>query len=67
MLYFLYAATVASMIWLVITLIMGGSTMVRKGEGIREKSNQWMWRRVYAQGIAIALLFITFWVRKNGG
>ncbi len=50
----------------VVTLVMGTIAMSRKSEESRKKSNDWMWRRIYAQVIAIGLLVLTVYVRNNG-
>lgn len=55
------------MLYVVVTLAIGGSQMARTGKGARERSNSWMWKRVFAQAAAIGFLFLAFQVRKNGG
>ena len=67
MLYFLYVLTFLSMLWVVATLVIGATSMGKGGDEARIKSNKWMTRRVWAQALAIGLLFITVYFRKNSG
>jgi len=67
MLNILYVLTIIAMLAVVATLIMGAASMGGNKDGSRLKSNKWMARRVYAQIIAIALIFLTVYVRKNSG
>ena len=67
MLYFLYVATCLAMIWVVVTLIVGASSMVKEGEAGRKSSNKWMTRRIWAQVTAFGLLFLTVYVRNQSG
>lgn len=64
---FFFILAALSMLYVVFTLAVGASNMARTGEGAREKSNDWMWKRVGAQGMALAFLLIAFWLRRNGG
>ena len=66
MLKIVYILLAISMAAVVFTLVMGGKSMVTHTED-RSTSNKWMWRRIWAQGIAIALLALTVVVKKNGG
>lgn len=63
-LFFILAAI--AMLYVVYTLAIGASNMAKTGEGAREKSNSWMWKRVGGQGIALVLLLAAFWLRRNG-
>lgn len=67
MLTLLYVLTGLAFICVVITLVMGTAAMSKKSEESRKKSNDWMWRRIYAQVAAIGLLALTVYVKKNGG
>jgi len=67
MLYILYALTGLAFAFVVVTLIFGTAAMSKKSEENRKKSNDWMWRRIYAQVAAIGLLALTVYVKKNGG
>ena len=66
MLIILYILTGLAFACVVLTLIMGTIAMSRKSEENRKKSNTWMWRRIYAQVAAIALLAITVYARGKG-
>jgi hypothetical protein len=63
-LFFILAAV--SMLYVVYTLVIGASSMARTGDGARLKSNDWMWKRVGGQVMALGFLLIGFWLRKNG-
>ena len=63
--YILLFGAAAMMLYVVITLVSGGFSMTRTGEGAREKSNDWMWKRVGAQAIALLLLYLAFRVRNG--
>ena len=67
MFYILLALSGLCMLYVVISLISGGVSMTRTGEGSREKSNSWMWKRVYGQGAALLFFMAAFWVKRNGG
>ncbi len=67
MLTILYALTFISFGAVVLTLIMGAVAMGGKDKGDRMKSNRWMMRRITAQAIAIILLILTLYVRKQSG
>jgi hypothetical protein len=54
------------MLYVVYTLVIGASSMARTGDGARLKSNDWMWKRVGGQVMALGFLLIGFWLRKNG-
>lgn len=54
-------------LYVVYTLIVGASTMAKTGDGAREKSNSWMWKRVIGQGVALTLFLAAFYVRGKGG
>lgn len=56
-----------AMLYVVYTLLIGASNMAKTSEGSRERSNSWMWKRVGGQAVALGLLLMAFWVRKNGG
>ncbi|GLQ25042.1 hypothetical protein GCM10007853_29160 [Algimonas ampicilliniresistens] len=67
MFYILIFFAALAMLYVVATLVIGGSQMARTGKGAREKSNSWMWKRVGAQAVALGLLFLAYQIRKNGG
>lgn len=67
MLYFLYAVTFMAMLWVVTTLVIGATTMGKGGDEARKNSNKWMTRRVYAQAVAIFLIFVTVYYRRQYG
>lgn len=66
MLTVLYILTGLAFICVVITLVMGTVAMSKKSEENRKKSNDWMWRRIYAQVAAIGLLALTVYMRNKG-
>jgi hypothetical protein len=66
MLTVLYILTGLAFLCVVITLVMGTVTMSSRKEGNRKKSNDWMWRRIYAQVAAIGLLALTVYMRNKG-
>lgn len=66
MLTVLYILTVIAFVFVVITLVMGTVAMSKKSEENRKKSNDWMWRRIYAQVTAIGLLALTVYMRSKG-
>jgi len=59
--------TIAAFGYVLLTLIMGAKSMGSKDTTGHEKSNKWMQRRVVGQFVAIGFLFLTFYVKKNGG
>ncbi len=63
--YILLIGAAAMMLYVVVTLVSGGFSMTRTGEGAREKSNDWMWKRVGAQAVALLLLYLAFRVRNG--
>ena len=63
--YILLIAAAIMMLYTVITLVTGGVSMARTGEGARERSNSWMWKRVGAQAVALVLLYLAFKVRNG--
>ena len=65
MFYVLLGLAALAMLYVVVTLVTGGSQMARTGEGARERSNSWMWKRVGAQAIAILLLYLAFRIRNG--
>lgn len=67
MLPFLYGLLILSFIVVLGTLVMGGRALTQGDTTDRDRSNKWMWRRIYAQGVALALLFLILMVKKNGG
>ena len=67
MLTLLYILTFIAFIAVIMTLVMGAVAMGGKEQTDREKSNRWMMRRVTAQAIALILLFVTFYVKRNSG
>lgn len=66
MLPILYVLTGLAFVCVVITLVMGTVAMSQKSEASRKKSNDWMWRRIYAQVAAIGLLALTVYMRSKG-
>lgn len=62
----LYVLTGLAFVCVVVTLIMGAVAMSKKSEENRKKSNDWMWRRIYAQVAAIGLLALTVYVKSKG-
>jgi len=66
MLILLYILTALAFGFVVVTLIMGTVAMSKKSEENRKKSNDWMWRRIYAQVAAIGLLALTVYMRSKG-
>lgn len=66
MLIILYILTGLAFACVVLTLVMGTVAMSQKSEESRKKSNDWMWRRIYAQVSAIALLALTVYMRSKG-
>jgi hypothetical protein len=66
MFYVLIGLAALAMLYVVVTLAIGGSQMARTGKNARERSNSWMWKRVGAQAIAIALLYLAFRIRNGG-
>jgi len=67
----LYILTFAAVGYVVFCLIMGARSMGAKNRGENSESavssNKWMQRRVFGQFAALGLLFLTVWVKKNGG
>ena len=61
------ALTVIAFIAVVATLIMGALSMKGNQLSDRENSNLWMRRRITAQIVAIALLFITMYLKNKSG
>lgn len=59
--------TVIAFIAVLGTLVMGAISMGGKNAEDRERSNLWMRRRVTAQVIAVLLLFLTFYVKRQSG
>lgn len=58
---------IAAVLVVLYTLIMGMVQLVRLGEEARKKSNKWMWRRIWAQAIAIVVLFFAAYMKAQGG
>jgi ABC-type phosphate transport system permease subunit len=54
-------------VYVLLTLVMGARSMGSKEEAGHQKSNKWMQRRVLGQFVAIGLLFLTFYVKRNAG
>ena len=59
-------AAVACLIVLAI-LMVGIGTFGKGGEGSAKRSNKLMRYRIYAQAVAVALIVLFVWLRKNGG
>ncbi|MGJ8559091.1 MAG: HIG1 domain-containing protein [Litorimonas sp.] len=66
MFYVLISLAALAMLYVVVTLVIGGSQMARTGKVAREQSNNWMWKRVGAQAFAIAMLYFAFKIRNGG-
>ena len=62
----LYILLGLSLLAVVVTLLMGGKAMVG-GDTDRSNSNKWMWRRVWAQGIALLLLVLIVYTKSKSG
>jgi len=67
MLIILYILTALGFACVVLTLIMGTVAMSKKSEENRKKSNDWMWRRIYAQVATVLLLVLTVYVKSKSG
>jgi len=67
MLTILYILTGLGFACVVLTLIMGTVAMSKKSEENRKKSNDWMWRRIYAQVATVILLVLTVYVKSKSG
>lgn len=63
MFYVLISLAALAMLYVVGTLIIGGTRMAKTGNQARVQSNSWMWKRVGAQALAIGLLYLAFKVR----
>lgn len=48
-------------------LMLGIGTFGKGGEGSAKRSNKLMRYRIYAQAVAVALIVLFVWLRKNGG
>jgi len=62
----LYILTGLGFVCVVLTLIMGGVAMSKKDDESRKKSNDWMWRRIYAQVATVLLLVLTVYMKSRG-
>lgn len=62
----LYILTALAFAAVVVTLVMGSRAMLSKSDAARKASNDWMWRRIYAQVTAIALLALTVYMKNKG-
>ena len=67
MLYVLYVLTGLAFAFVVVTLIFGTAAMSKKTQENRKKSNDWMWRRIYAQVATVLLLIVTVYVKSKSG
>lgn len=67
MLTFLYILLGLSMFAVVVTLVMGGRAMTKREEDSSNVSNKWMWRRVWAQFIALLVLGLIVLLRSKSG
>ncbi|MEM7729291.1 MAG: HIG1 domain-containing protein [Pseudomonadota bacterium] len=65
MFYVLIGLAALAMLYVVVTLVTGGSQMARTDDGARQRSNSWMWKRVGAQAVAILLLYFAFRIRNG--
>ncbi len=63
---FLNLIIIASVLVVLFTLVMGMVQLASNSEEARAKSNTWMWRRIYAQGGAIVIMFICVWLKSKG-
>lgn len=59
--------TAVAFLSVVFTLVMGALSMKGNQLSDRENSNRWMRRRVSAQIMAVLLLFITMYFKKQSG
>lgn len=59
--------TIAAFAFVLFTLIMGAKSMGSKQADGHKSSNKWMQRRVLGQVVAVGLLLLTFYLKKNGG
>jgi len=66
MMIILYILTALGFACVVFTLIMGAVAMSKKSEENRKKSNDWMWRRIYAQVATVLLLILTVYMKSRG-
>lgn len=57
---------IAAVMVVLFTLVMGMIQLAKNTPEARMKSNKWMWRRIYAQGIAVVVLFLAV-MAKTGG
>jgi len=57
---------IAAVLVVLFTLVMGMVQMAKGTPEARVKSNTWMWRRIYAQGAAIIVLFLAVAAKRNG-
>jgi hypothetical protein len=58
-------AAIACLVVLVI-LMLGIGSFGKGGEGAAKRSNKLMRYRIYAQGLAVALIVLFVWLRKMG-
>ena len=63
---FLNIIIIASVLVVLFTLVMGMIQLASNSEEARQKSNTWMWRRIYAQGGAIVIMMIAVWLKSRG-
>ncbi|WP_017932485.1 HIG1 domain-containing protein [Robiginitomaculum antarcticum] len=64
---FLNLIIIASVLVVLFTLVMGLIQLASNSEEARIKSNQWMWRRIYAQGGAVVIMLIAVWLKTQSG
>ncbi len=57
---------IAAVLTVLFTLIMGMAQMAKGTPEARLKSNKWMWRRIYAQGGAVIVLFLAIAAKGSG-
>lgn len=57
---------IAAVLVVLFTLVMGMIQLAKNTEEARIKSNQWMWKRIYAQGIAVVVLFVAVAAKSKG-
>ena len=63
---FVFILAGIAVLYVVFTLLSGASNMAKTSDGSRQKSNDWMWKRVGGQFVALGLLLLGFWLRSNG-
>lgn len=63
----LLVIVVAAVLLVLVILMVGVGTFGRGGDFNRRHANRIMRWRIYAQGIAVALILLYVWLRSRGG